>query len=240
MSNSSIHSGHRSRLRDKFYKGGLDVLNDHEVLELLLMLAIPRRDVNPIGHRLIARFGSLSAVLEAHPEDLAQVEGIGPQAAFLVSMIPQLTRRYLIDRRKPRPLLDTTARAGAYAEALFVGTQQEVLYLLCLDSRCMLKRAIRLTEGTSNSVQMDMQRLITEAARIGTRLVILSHNHPAGSLQPSVMDIETTKAILNALKLLDIRLVDHIIVGDTGFYSFMHNRTFASRSPAALLEEATV
>ena len=220
------HGGHRDRLRERFALGGLDVLSDHEVLELLLMFAIPRSDVNPLAHRLLAQFGSLSAVLDADIQDLLEVKGIGERSAMLLKMTPELARRYMLDRLTPKPLLTTMEKAGEYAGALYIGCKSETAYLLCLDARCALKRAVKLGEGSFVSVAVDMQRLVGEALRIGTQNAILLHNHPAGSLLPSREDVELTQKVLNALSLVNITLLDHIIVSERGFYSFVKNGQF--------------
>ena len=128
-----LHKGHRERLRER---EGLDNFEDHQVLELILFQAIPRLDTNPIAHRLMQRFGSLSAVLEADPNDLAVVEGVGPNAAAFLSMIPQVTRRYFLDRiRHTRKPLNTSEAAAEYLVPLMAGRSEEVFYVICLDSQ---------------------------------------------------------------------------------------------------------
>ncbi len=226
MEKDNLHGGHRDRLRQRYALGGFDVLSDHEVLELLLTFSIPRADVNPLAHRLLAHFGSLCAVLDADREDLMVVDGIGERSAFLLQMVPDLARRYMLDRLTKKPLLATTEQAGEYASALYIGSNSEAAYLLCLDARCALKRAVKLSEGTAISVTIDMQRLVGDALRIGTQNAILLHNHPAGSLLPSREDIELTDQVYKALSLVNIVLLDHIIVSEHGFYSFLKNGQF--------------
>ena len=111
------HNGHRARLRQRARETGLAGLADHEVLELLLTYAIPRVDTNRTAHRLIHTFGSLSGVLEARYEDLRQVEGVGENAATLLTLFPSLTRRYLLSRTGEKPLLNTSERAGEFGRA---------------------------------------------------------------------------------------------------------------------------
>ena len=226
MGRENPHAGHRQRLRSRYSAGGLDVLSDHEVLELLLGYSIARRDVNPLAHRLMARFGNLSGALEADAQDLMDVHGIGERSAFLLHLVPDLARRYMLDRLSPRPLLTTMEKAGEYASALYIGIKSEIVYLLCLDARCALRRAVRLSEGSAASVSIDMQRLVGEALRAGSQNAILLHNHPAGSLQPSKEDIELTEQVIKALQLVNVALLDHIIVSEHGFYSFLKNGKF--------------
>lgn len=226
MNKTGMHGGHRDRLRERYALGGLEALSDHEVLELLLTYSIPRKDVNPLAHQLMSRFGSLSAVMEADIDDLNGISGIGERSGMLLHMVPDLARRYLLDRLTPRPLLTTTEKAGEYASALYIGIKTEMLYLLCLDARCSLRRAVKLAEGSAASVTLDMQKLVGEALRIGTQNAILLHNHPAGSLRPSKEDIELTSQVLKALAMVNIVLLDHIIVSEHGFYSFLKNGQF--------------
>ncbi len=226
MDKGNPHGGHRDRLRQRYAIGGLDVLSDHEVLEFLLTFVIPRADVNPIAHALMAQFGSLSAVLDADVQDLMAVDGVGNRSAVLLQMVPDVARRYMLDRLSPKPLLTTTEKAGEYASALYIGSRTETVYLLCLDARCMLKRTVKISEGSVTSVSIDMQKLVGDALRIGAQNAILLHNHPAGSLLPSREDVELTNQVLKALSVVNIVLLDHIVVSEHGFYSFLKNGQF--------------
>lgn len=133
----AIHDGHRERFRARFLQDGLDGFEDHQVLELLLFHVIPRADTNPIAHRLMRRFGTLSAVLEADPKDLASVEGMGDKAAAFLSLIPQVTRRYFHDRvNRDNPPLTSSEAVIGYLVPLMAGRPEEVFYVLCLDSQC--------------------------------------------------------------------------------------------------------
>ncbi len=226
MAKDNPHSGHRDRLRARYAEGGLDILSDHEVLELLLTYAIARADVNPLAHRLLSKFGSLSAVLEADIEDLMLSDGIGQRSAFILHLMPDLARRYMLDRLSPKPLLTTMEKAGEYASALYIGVKTEIVYMLCLDARCSLRRTVKLSEGSVASVSIDMQKLVGEALRVGAQNAILLHNHPAGSLRPSAEDIKLTDQVIKALALVNVMLLDHIIVSEHGFYSFLNNGRF--------------
>src|SRR3990172_3406536 len=124
-----VHSGHRERLKARFLKEGLDGFEDHQVLELLLFQAIPRIDTNPLAHQLMQRFGSLSAVLEADPKDLASIDGVGANVAAFLSMIPQITRRYFHNRERHSPkTLNTSEAAAEYLVPLMAGRPAEVFY----------------------------------------------------------------------------------------------------------------
>ena len=113
------HSGHRDRMRQRFIRDGLDSFQDHEALELLLFYAIPRRDVNELAHRLLLRFGSLSGVFDASMDQLTTVEGLGPQAAALIKLVPQLNRKYQLSRLKGEKLiLDNYIKAGQFSSPI--------------------------------------------------------------------------------------------------------------------------
>ena len=130
-----LHTNHRERLRDRFLKDGLDSFEPHNVLELLLFYAQPRGDMNPLAHRLIDTFGSLSGVLDAAIEDLCSIKGMGKNTAVFLKMIPQLCRYYLDDKYQNGFIIDSTQKAGEFLLPKFVGRTNEVVYLVCLDNK---------------------------------------------------------------------------------------------------------
>ena len=216
-----MHAGHRKRLRMRFLKEGLDSFEDHQVLELLLFQTIPRLDTNPLAHRLMQRFGSLSAVFEADPKDLASVEGIGENAAIFLSMIPQVTRRYFHDRvnhsRKP---LNNSESAAEYLVPLMAGRSEEVFYVICLDSQLRVLYPALISEGTVKDALVHPRHVAEAAVRHKAASVILAHNHPAGSAKPSTHDHKLTRNLFQALGGINVQVVDHIIVAGEQIYSF--------------------
>lgn len=231
------HNGHRARLRQRARETGLAGLADHEVLELLLTYAIPRVDTNRTAHRLIHTFGSLSGVLEARYEDLRQVEGVGENAATLLTLFPSLTRRYLLSRTGEKPLLNTSERAGEYGRALFADCRVETLYLLCLDVKCRLLQAVKLAEGTIDRVPVQNREIIRTVLSTQAKNVLMMHNHPSGSLRPTAEDIDLTRRVMHALESIEVLLVDHLIIGTDGYFSFMNNQigdTGAKPRPALM------
>lgn len=221
MAAGNVHSGHRERLRTRFLQEGLDHFDDHQILELLLFHVIPRVDTNPIAHRLMGRFGSFAAVLEADPKDVASVEGVGEKAAAFLAMIPQVTRRYFHDRVvRDRPMLNSPAAVAEYLVPLMAGRPEEVFYLLCLDSRCRVIFPVLLSEGTVKETVVYPRHVVQEALRHRATAVILAHNHPAGSVTPSHQDRHLTRLIVQSLGPLDIKVLDHVIVGGNQTFSF--------------------
>ncbi|NLI57869.1 MAG: DNA repair protein RadC [Clostridium sp.] len=215
-----MHTGHRKRLKNRFLEEGLDSFEPHQVLELLLFFSIPRRDTNEIAHKLLKKFGSLSGVFEADIKELVKVEGIGENSAFLISMIPQLSRRYLNDKWRDKPELNSSSKAGEYAISLFAGRTYEVFYVICLDAQNRVNYAALVHEGTINEAPIYPRIIVETALRHKANSVILAHNHPGGSLNPSRGDIEATKVIKNALESISIKVVDHIIVCGERYVSF--------------------
>lgn len=217
--NMHNHDGHRSRLRQRFLKEGLDNFQGHEIIEMLLSYAIPRKDTNPLAHELINKYGSLSGLLEADPKELSKNPGIGEYSAVLLAIIPSLTRRYLKDKWGEKPVLHSTKVAGEFIKTLFAGRTYEVFYVICLDSQGRVIYPALVHEGTINQAPVYTRIIVETVLRHKAHSVILAHNHPGGSLQPSEADIESTKKIVTALNAIDIPVIDHIIIASDQYIS---------------------
>lgn len=221
-----VHDGHRSRLKHRYLDHGMDSMEDHVVLELLLTYALARGDVNPLAHDLIEHFGSLDAVLDASVADLQTVPGVGEHTAILLHMIPDLSRRYSLSRQSETVCLDSTAKAGKYVVPLFQNMKDERVYMICLDARCKILSVRLITEGDVNSAGLSLRKLAENALQAKATLVILAHNHPAGSLSPSKEDLETTARAREALRAVEITLADHIIVAGSNYLSLADDGYF--------------
>ena len=219
----SIHDGHRQRMKERFLREGLDSFSEIQVLELLLFYIIPRRDTNPIAHALLDRFGSLYQVLEAPVEELEKVPGIGPNAALLLNLITAVARFYMVNRTGQHKILKTLDECGEYLKAFFVGRSVEMVYLLCLDAKCKVLCCREIGEGSVNSANVPIRRIVEVALGANATSVILAHNHPSGLALPSGEDILTTRRVAAALSTVDIQLVDHIIVADDDFVSLVQS-----------------
>lgn len=229
---TDIHQGHRERLRTRFLEDGLDGFEDHQVFELLLFYAIPRADTNPIAHKLMRRFGSLSAVLEADPKDIASVEGMGDKAAAFLSLIPQVTRRYFHDRgNRDAPRLTSSEVVSEYLVPLMAGRPEEVFYVLCLDSQCRVLYPALIGEGTVKEAHVHPRHVVEEALRHRAASVILAHNHPGGTAKPSNADHQLTAVLVTALGAIGIPVLDHIIVAGEKAYSFAREGVLPKYSP---------
>ena len=215
----SIHDGHRQRMKERFFHEGLDHFSQFEALELLLYYAIPRKDTNPIAHALIERFGSLEQVLDAPVEELEKVPGITRNVAVLMKLVTEMGRLYLIKRMKNIKVLRTIKECGEYLKPYFFGRVNETVYLLCLDAKCKVLACREVGEGSVNSANVPIRRIVEIALAVNATAVILAHNHPSGVAIPSEEDIATTRRVAAALSTVDVRLVDHIVVADEDFVS---------------------
>ena len=215
----NIHEGHRAKMRQRFLVSGLEGFADHEALELLLFYAIPRQDTNPIAHRLMERYGSLSAVLAAPIEDLKKVQGIGESAAILLKAAGQIgNKARMADAEQNRPLTSVEA-VGAYLLDRFAGETHEIVYQLCLDRKGKLLACKRLSDGGAASATIDVRKVVENAILTSASTVILAHPHPSGVALPSDEDCAATTGVQRALGTIGVTLVDHIIVADDDFVS---------------------
>ena len=210
-------------------EGGLDSFSDVQVLELLLGFAIARKDVNPLAHALLDRFGSLSGVLDAPAGELMKVPGIGENTAVMLSVMPQLMRRYTIGKNKTGTILNTTTKAGSYLLPFFFGAKDEQVYLLCLDAKCKVLDCRKLFTGSVNTVGVSVRRIVEEALRRNATSVILAHNHTSGIALPSREDEETTNMVQAALEAVGIRLADHMVMVEDDFVSIADSGFFGRR-----------
>ena len=203
-----LHDGHRQRKRQQFLSHGPQSMADHELLELALFYAIPRRDTNETAHRLLEQFGSLDRVLTAPEQELEQVEGVGQNAAVLLRLIGAMGDRARRPGREEK-IVTSVDQAGAYFLRLLDGQRTEQLYQLCVDGKgkVLSCRVLSLRQAVENALLS------------GASGVFLAHNHPSGVALPSQADVQATVQVRDALKRLDIRLIDHIIVADGDFVS---------------------
>ena len=219
------HDGHRQRLKTEFLARP-DSFPDHKLLELLLFYANPRSDTNPLAHELLERFGSLAGVLDASPEELQKVKGVGEHAAVLFKAAKELSGRYLTVRTQMDDIARNSRDYFSQLRYYFFGAQRELLYLLCLDGKGKVLGIRKLGEGNVNSVNITPRLLAEAALSLNAAAVVLAHNHVSGIALPSDEDIATTESLAPFLAKLGIELVDHVIfvdddmvsLRDSGFY----------------------
>jgi DNA repair protein RadC len=211
-------SGHRARLRKRLIEGGSDVLLDHELIEYLLALAIPRRDTKPQARALLAEFGSLGAVFNADAESLAR-EGLSEGAIAAIKIAQASAVRLLKGEIVARPVIGSWQALLDYLHAAMAHRMTESARVLHLNSRNMLIRDELVSEGSVDQAAIYVREVARRALELGSAAIILVHNHPSGDPSPSRQDIALTKEIVSALKPFGIQVHDHVVIGATGHAS---------------------
>ena len=234
MSNN-LHEGHRERIRETYRKQGMNGMADHVVLEMLLMYAIPRKDVNDLAHTLLNTFGSLTGVLEADPLRLAEIDGIGERTALFLHSLYDLHRRLTLESVDPAsraPRLENPESACRYAIALSFGDRYETLRIICLDANMKVIHTEVLQVGSLSHVSFEPRRVIETAMTHKARYLILTHNHPSGILIPSEDDIASARMIAEVGSKLEIDVRDQLILSKNAAYSYQYDRVFLYSTPA--------
>ena len=215
------HGGHRRRMRERFVKQGLEGFAPHEVLEMMLFYAIPQKNVNPLAHQLLDRFGSLHGVLAADAQMLKQADGIGEYAAAYLSLFAQVSKYAELERGGARPALSSRKAAADYCARLLAGERREVFYAICLNGQMEVLHSALIAKGSLSNVPA-YPRLVAEAAlNHNAHSVLLCHNHPGGSTIPSPGDMAVTRQLSDLLTGLEIVLVDHMIVAEGEAFSMV-------------------
>lgn len=227
----AIHAGHRKRMKERFRRSGLDDFHDVNILELLLFYCVPQGDTNPTAHLLLEKYGTLAGVLDAPAEELVKIHGVSDHTATLLTLIPQLCRRYLIERSAPGQILQSTEQCGEYLVPYFFGETDEVVYSLCLDAKCKVLDCRLLFRGSVNSAAISIRKIVETALACNATSVVLAHNHTSGIALPSREDEQTTRTLQTALDAVGILLADHIIVADGDFVSMADNGFFDRPDP---------
>lgn len=208
----NIHAGHRARQRRLFLKNGFTPETPpHQILEILLYYAIPRKDTNVLAHQLIERFGSFSGVLEASVEDLMTVKGVSENVACLIKMILPIARFYSEDKNNPINRVMTHNLCIELLSKKFFGVNHEVVYMLFLDNTGRLISCDKLAEGTQATVRLSLRTVAESVIRHKATAVVISHNHPTGYAVPSDSDCVMTRRLCDTMQQLDVKLLDHII-----------------------------
>ena len=210
----SVHTGHRGRVKEEFLTRGIEGWPDHRVLELILFYAIPQGDVNPLAHELIDRFGSLTGVLDALPEELMKVKGMGEHSAAMLRLFPAVLGRYLEGRTAPGQLVHTAEQAGHVLAPYLYGARNEMVYILCLDAKEKVLGVRKLSEGNLRSCEVTVRRAAEECMALRASFCYLAHNHVSGIALPSPEDVNTTDVVRAALEPLGVGLVDHLVFVD--------------------------
>lgn len=220
---SALHSGHRERVRQEFLSNGADNFSDVRALELLLFYAIDRKDVNPLSHALLERFGSLKSVLSASVDELKTVTGIEEKTAILIRLVGDLNKRAALEKPKRKFVVNSSADAFEYLRPFYLYSDSEKFIVISLNSDASVIKSQELSEGVVNSVNVDLRKIAEIALTNKAVSVIVSHNHPGGNANPSDDDVRLTRKIKEMLSSLNVNFLDHVIVCDSEYYSFADN-----------------
>ncbi|HQT39386.1 MAG TPA: DNA repair protein RadC [Acidocella sp.] len=213
-------AGHRERLRSRLISAGPDSLADHEMIEMVLFLAIPRRDTKQLARFLIARFGSFAAVISASVPDLLAMEGLGEAGVAALKIVQAGSQRLARAEVLYRPVLSNWERLMEYLQAVLAREKVEQFRILFLDNRNRLLADEAQAKGTVNHTPVYPREVVKRALELHATAIILVHNHPSGDPSPSTDDIDMTKEIKKAAATLSIVLHDHVIVGNGQWLSF--------------------
>lgn len=228
--NKPVHTGHRERLRNRFLEEGLDGFHEINALELMLFYCVPRKDTNALAHKLLDHFGSYSNVLDAPVSELKKIDGVSDYIATYLNLQGQFVRYYLINRNISGTRVQTTEDYGELLLPYFIGRRNETVFMLCLDAKCKVICCREITEGSVNAANISVRKIVDVAISSNASSVVLAHNHPSGLAFPSNEDIRTTLKIKRALDAVDVILVDHIVVSDHDYISFLQSGYYNPKS----------
>jgi len=212
-------TGHRARLRKRLFEGGPDALQDHELVEYLLALAIPRRDTKPLAKAVIKEFGGLGALLSAEPDEIARKTGLSEGAVAALKIAEAAALRMLRSQIENRPILGSWQALLDYLKVDMAFQSIERVRVLYLDSKNQLKRDELLSEGSIDEAAVYVREIVRGALDHKATALILVHNHPSGDPQPSQQDIRLTRDIIEATRHIKVTVHDHIIIGSKGHSS---------------------
>lgn len=211
---------HRKRLRDKYIKSGVSALQDYEVIELLLTLGTPRKDCKVMAKQAIKRFKGLRGVMEATSEELQEIDGIGPVNSIAISLVRDVGAQYLKEKVKELPDLTSSSAVYEYLHMSMSPLNTEVFKVLFLDSQNRLRESQDLFKGTINASAVFSREVVAAAIKHNATALIFVHNHPSGNPAPSQADRNITRELVMAAATVDIKVLDHIIIGGDRYFSF--------------------
>lgn len=223
-----IHDGHRERMKQTFLKGGLEPFSELHALEILLFFSRKQGDVNPLAHALINHFGSLAGVLDAAPEDLEKIPGVGENTVVLLKLIPAMAAKYLASRTDSNLIIDNSNGLKALLTPYFFSARNEMTFLVCLDAKLKLLGVRKISEGSPTATDISIRQILQAALSLNATIVVLAHNHPSGIALPSDEDLSATRYLADFLKRTGILLYDHAIWADDDMVSMRESGYMAA------------
>lgn len=221
---SEFHEGHRARLKQRLMNTALGVMPDYEILELILSLAIPRRDVKPLAKGLLLKFRTLGNVIHAEHESLVQITGVGPAVISTFRIFREVVAHIAKEQVVDLSLLDSTERLVNYCRSYIGYSATEQFHILYLNTQLRLIANELQDYGTIDCVSVYPREILKKVLFHSANYVVLVHNHPSGNTRPSRADVEITELTVRALNSIDVKLFDHIIISPTSYYSFKEKR----------------
>jgi DNA repair protein RadC len=220
MTDDINRQGHRKRLRERFIESGLAGFADYEIVELLLTLGSPRCDCKQQAKEAIKKFKTLRGVLEAAPEELQQISGIGPHNSFGIGLVQEVAREYLKERIIEKQSFSSSQEVFDYLYHSMRGLKKEVFKVLFLNSQNQVIEIEDLFHGTVDSSVVHIREVIESAIKHKAISMIFAHNHPSGNPAPSQSDKDLTRDLVMAAGAVGLKILDHIVIGDNKYYSF--------------------
>jgi DNA repair protein RadC len=214
------NSGHRDRLRKKFMESGLSGFHDYEIIEALLTLGTPRKDCKNTAKELLVKFKTLHRVFEAQPEELKSVKGIGEKNLFSLLLVKSAAEIFLKKKIIDKDILSCSEDVFNY---LFYSMREkdiEFFKVLFLDSKNRVSDIENIHEGSISSSAVYPREVIKKAINKSASALIFAHNHPSGSVEPSAADKAVTRRLVHACLNIDIKVHEHLIIGDNKYFSF--------------------
>jgi DNA repair protein RadC len=216
----NIHKGHKARLRQKALKD-LNLLADHEILELILNYGITRKDTNKLAHMLLYKFGTIQNVFDAPLNELTKIDGLGEVSASLIKLIPQLTDRFNQSKIASFKYIKNLEQAVFIFKELFSSANTEVLYIACLSETDKVISIDKIAMGNEINIKLQKTDVFNKILTYKPAKVIIAHNHLFSTASPSFEDEDFTFDVKDLLDRLGIILVEHIIINTDGDYSFI-------------------
>jgi DNA repair protein RadC len=213
-------AGHRARLREKFLKGGLAGFLDYEIIELLLTLGTPRRDCKKVAREVLKEFKTFRRVLEAPARDLQRVRGVGPRNLFGIRLVHEVSRRFLKDRMMGRPVCHSSKEVFDFLYHALRDLKREQFKVIFLDTKNQVIEEKTLFEGTVDSSAVYPREVIRDALLYEASALIFAHNHPSGDPEPSLCDKQITRDLVFAARVIQMKVLDHVIIGNNRYFSF--------------------
>lgn len=217
-SSGTEHSGHRQRVRKKFIENGFDVFEPHEALEMFLFYAIPRKDTNPLAHRLLDRYLNIGGVCDAPIDELMNEFGLSESAAAYIKMLPEMSRLYNESKMSDDNIIDYE-NLGKLFQTKFIGRTSEAVALMLGDAKGKMIYFNIISKGSLNSSDMPIRKIVDLSLRHNAKTAFLAHNHPSGTALPSNSDLLTTRTLRETLLSVGVDLIDHFIITDDDYVS---------------------